>query len=199
MTGPGQGSRRFTIADGMALIAATAAGIAVSSRVSPDAWREPWSALSTWKAAVNFAAISITMAMPCLIAWTVAVPLLRMRDGLPRWRRAARRPGIAACLSVWLSLPAVTAILLGCQVYARGFERFWDRLQGIGAPSLVMEVLIVASPMVGLSVAIAWGLQAIQGRWRAEVTWTDRAGRVLGTFWIIIVPVVIVDLIVKSA
>lgn len=35
------------------------------------------------------------------------------------------------------------------------------------------------------SVAATWGVVALAGRWRSEPTWLDRAGRVLGGYWVV--------------
>lgn len=43
--------------------------------------------------------------------------------------------------------------------------------------------------MIGLAVACGWMLLLVSGRWRPERSWIDRAGRVLGWFWIAILPV----------
>jgi hypothetical protein len=36
----------------------------------------------------------------------------------------------------------------------------------------------------GLAVAAAWMALLLTGRWRAEPSWIDRAGRILGVLWI---------------
>ena len=199
MADAGQGGRRLSIADGMILIAATAVGIALSGRIRPEAWNKPWPALGSWKAAINFASVTTLMGLPCLIAWTLTMPLLRMRGGFQSWRRVARRPGMAACLLVWLSLPLSVGLILGGQVYSSGIARFRSRLDLYGAASVLTEILWTASPLIGWGVAMGWGLQAIQGRWRAEPTWTDRAGRALGTIWIGIASVILTAMIVQMS
>src|SRR5262249_5094811 len=42
--------------------------------------------------------------------------------------------------------------------------------------------------MIGVSVGSSWVLLPVSGRWRPEPTWIARAGRVLGWFWIAILP-----------
>ena len=194
-----QGGRRFTIADGMILIAATAAGIALSGRIRPEVWSNPRVQFDSWKAALYFASVTMLMGLPCLIAWTLTIPLLRIRGGFQSWRRVARRPGMAACLLVWLSLPLSVGLILGGQVYSSGIARFRSRVDLYGAASVLMEILWTASPLIGWGVAMGWSLQAIQGRWRAEPTWTDRAGRALGTIWIGIAAVIVVNMIVSMS
>lgn len=194
-----QGGRRFSIADGMILIAATAAGIALSGRIRPDVWNKPRVQFDSWKAAIHFASVTMLMGLPCLIAWTLTIPLLRMRGGFSRWRRVARRPGMAACLSVWLSLTPSVALILAGQVYSSGIAGFQTRINLYGAAGVLMEILWTAAPLIGWGVAMGWGLQAIQGRWRAEPTWTDRAGRALGTIWIGIAAVIMINMIVSMS
>lgn len=41
---------------------------------------------------------------------------------------------------------------------------------------------------IGHAIVAAWSILAISGRWKAEPTWTDRLGRVLGATWIILLP-----------
>ena len=41
---------------------------------------------------------------------------------------------------------------------------------------------------IGCAVLVAWTIQAIGGRWRPEPSWIDRAGRLLGAFWIMTTP-----------
>ncbi len=45
----------------------------------------------------------------------------------------------------------------------------------------VFDDLVAAA---GLSVAVAWMIQALTGPWRRSADWVDRLGRSLGGLWI---------------
>ena len=42
--------------------------------------------------------------------------------------------------------------------------------------------------MIGTAIAASWILLLVSGQWRPERSWIDRAGRVLGWFWIAALP-----------
>jgi hypothetical protein len=42
--------------------------------------------------------------------------------------------------------------------------------------------------MIGVAVAMGWILLLVSGRWRGERSRINRTGRVLGWFWIILLP-----------
>ena len=68
--------------------------------------------------------------------------------------------------------------------------RLFNYLSVVGVHSIdftSMELQLVPSE-IGGGVAAAWTIQAIGGRWRPEPTWIDRAGRLLGAFWIVTTP-----------
>ena len=106
--------RRFGVADGLILVAATAIGLAASRAITPD----ELTLQATWEAGldppqggwsllfiVQFACILIDVAViPSLAAWTIACLALRLRGPRPPWRRLARRPGMVACLAATLAL-----------------------------------------------------------------------------------------------
>ncbi len=187
MSRTGQGSRRFTIADGMILVAATAAGLAWIGRVLPTMtgnWPQAGSSFDrAWMLAVGGTAL----ALPCVLAWTVAVLVLRLRGPRPSWRRIVRQPGAVACLAASLGLLAASVLMASVIAYlwmsGRWSGASWKDLAGT-----LLEWEGLASPFVGVGVAISWAMLAIEGRWRSERGWIDRAGRALGLFWIITIP-----------
>jgi hypothetical protein len=42
--------------------------------------------------------------------------------------------------------------------------------------------------MIGAAIAASWTFLLVSGRWRPERSWIDRAGRALGWFWILTLP-----------
>jgi hypothetical protein len=116
---------------------------------------------------------------PFLVSTTVAVFIFRLRPPLPAWRRLRRQPGWVACVSAL----SVALFFLA--------ETFGRRLihDTIGQRVLIMANSFAAQLAVtlretGLAVAAAWMTLLLTGRWRAELSWIDRAGRILGVLWI---------------
>jgi hypothetical protein len=40
--------------------------------------------------------------------------------------------------------------------------------------------------MPGLAVTVAWSTLALSGRWQPEPNWLDRAGRLVGSVWVVL-------------
>jgi hypothetical protein len=71
----------------------------------------------------------------------------------------------------------------------RGDSPGIDR-QGSSRCRIASATISSISSAIGTSMAVAaaWLLLAASGRWRSEPGWLDGLGRVLGTFWIAIIP-----------
>lgn len=174
-------TRPFTIADGMILIAATALATAWIAR----AWRllgDQQSSLAddVW----GYALIAIIAALPFLVVWTMAMVVLSARKPRPVWWRASREPGasasLAAALSLVVSMPIITAIVLISVMRTRTS----DEVRGL-LPVVFLQFLSMAAPLVGFVVLMTWSLMGVQNGWRCKATWIDRLGRVLGFLWIV--------------
>ena len=182
--------RRFTIADGMILIAATACGLAWTGRV----WRGFKLATPTptgsWLWFCDRGELALVMTLPCLLFLTIAVAILRVRRPRPSWRRIARQPGMTALMAALLFLPvALPPIVLfadfSYQMRNPG-KSFWvEDETWADLPIALFVFLMFAIPAPGIAVIVAWTMLAVQGRWRNEPSWIDRAGRVLGVTWIL--------------
>ena len=65
----------------------------------------------------------------------------------------------------------------------------------VDAAALATDLLLLLSHHVlvkadaGGAVALVWLVVAGGGRWLPEPTWVDRAGRVLGVTWLVLMPV----------
>src|SRR4051794_4601114 len=94
--------RRFTVTDGMVLIAATAVGLA-SARALARLDETTFGPDRIWSDAVGSA---YSVAFCLCLAWSFALPLLRLRQPRPRFRDLFRQHGFAACVAV-----ALTSIL----------------------------------------------------------------------------------------
>ncbi len=167
--------RKFTILDGMILVAAIACGFAIH-RAIPD--MSGWGILGENWLGRN-ARDSIRAALPFLLMLTLGTLVMRLRRPRPRWRALARQPGTAACCAT------VVPIALHIGLYAdqsrirpgndalMGYPWFWSLVES-GAAS------------AGLWVLAAWLAMAISGRRRPERSWIDRLGRIVGLGWLLL-------------
>jgi hypothetical protein len=180
--------RRFTLSDGMALIAATAAGFALSrewSRMN-DRWN---GAAIDWGLLPSLAPLSreVVLGWPAVTVVTAALVLLRLRPPRPRRRRLFAPPGVVACVV------ATCVVVLDLADHAiRMIEdyRQYPQAQHVAARWYEVEMRAfstVASTSVGYAVAAAWIAMALARRWRPERSWIDRAGIVVGCLWIALV------------
>lgn len=156
---------RFTLQDGMILIAGTAVGGSLARELilmsgqwyGRFAGREP---------------IGILAASHLLYGWTLGLlgcqACRRGRLG----RRAARWPGTAACLAVFLAsmfnLLYFWLIGLARTGYARSF----------------LAVSVTRPLSIAAGVAVAWSVLLVGGRWKPSHAWPDRLGRLLGWAWL---------------
>lgn len=156
---------RFTLQDGMILIAGTALGASMArdylmldgQGYGRFAAREP---------------IGILATSHVLYGWSLALlgcqACRRGRLG----RRVARWPGTAACLAVFLvslfNLVYFWTIGLARTGYARSF----------------LAVSVTRPQSMAGAITVAWSVLLVSGRWRSSRAWPDRVGRLLGWAWI---------------
>src|SRR5690242_18723380 len=106
--------RRFTLLDGMTLIAATALAIAWERPFLPRIVQNfrrftSWTAWETWEGGV----MTLMTLLPFVALWTLALILLRLRRPRPALRRLARQPGATACLTAAIGLAVAAANIVG--------------------------------------------------------------------------------------
>jgi len=175
--------RPFTIGDSMALVAATALGLAL------DRWRTTELVLSSDGATgVSIGASHwlhvLNNGHPSCFVVTLALVLIPLRWMRPHSseRRLIRQPGAVACLAIIGTIAVNIAILLlgGAinawthrpdsprTVYSNWY--YWDQ-----------AVRWVPKGVIG-----AWAALALGGRWSPEKSWIDRLGTALGLYWIAI-------------
>jgi hypothetical protein len=141
---------------------------------------------------------AILAVLPVPVLWSIALFGLRLRRPRPDLRRLVREPGFVATGAVTL---VVAVRLAGFLVLiARTFGRttlgalydVWAMafFRGPIDVATLYNSVYFASSAIGTSMAVAaaWLLLAVSGRWRSEPGWLDGLGRVLGTFWIAIIP-----------
>ena len=171
---PGPRRRRFTLADGMILVAASAIGIALI-RVSQAS-----GPIFDSNAAIEYLYASAWV--PCL--WTASMVLVGVRGPCPGRRRLARSPGWMACLGASfgaMTLAVENGAFYGLSRIAWG-PSMWS--SDLGHWAWLTTRALWAGP--GLMVAATWMTLAVGGRWRPERIWTERVGLALGTYWLLL-------------
>ena len=167
---PTQRSRRFSVLDGMILIAGVAFGLAIlkfmPSVEIPDNGTQP--ALRSW---VNDS-FSLSLYGP-----TMALMLVRLRRPRPILRRLIRQPGFAACV----------AVLTSSVFYDAACLMEWSRSQSVLFDDVLYDLVFSASMATEKSVPailIIWSSLLLTRKWRPEPSWIDRLGRLLAVLWI---------------
>jgi hypothetical protein len=187
---PAPRCRPFTVLDAMILVAATAGGLALI-RVLEDPhdwwdWRDIFHPGSRSISAI-FDSINSALLKIVEPAWmlTLALACLHFRKPWPKPRRLAREPGFVACGAVLIaSALRVLGALLGSLELAASqpgartdvgiFATAWETTAGD------------TWPWLGLTVASVWGLLVVTQTLRPQRNWIDRAGRILGGYWLAI-------------
>jgi hypothetical protein len=158
--------RRFTLMDGLILVAATAIGLALDrASVALFSFRNPpireWTETCSW----------------VVLSWTCVIGLLGLLPPrLPR-RRLFRQPSMAASSAAW------TACVLNVCWYIPIGIREWRNGNTL---KYVLKVALDSASdpaVVSIAIAIAWSALMLSGSWRPEPSWLDRFGRALGIIW----------------
>jgi hypothetical protein len=166
----GSRGRRFTIFDAMALVAATALGLAfarhVESPISLPGTRYDFLLYWPWSEGPS----SIAM------AWTLALVLLQLFHSRG-WRTTSIvEPGSIACVA------SLAAMVLGAGRLA--VVDLLDRNPSSLAIFPAENYWDYATDHIPETVAGAWLSLRLGGRWSAVPSWIDRTGRLLGFYWI---------------
>jgi hypothetical protein len=197
--------RRFLLSDAIAPVLATAIGLTVVrpyyATMKLLDWTPPIPHAAPFNGWIKGLWGCLVLAAPLAMAWTLAILALRLRHPRDRWTRLVRQPGLvaglmAASVLAWrlVGFATMCARLIGrptvniLTVRSRALSGSW----GGGWPpdNLLFETDHYLDTMatIGVAVASSWILLLASGRWRAEASWIDRAGRVLGWFWIATLP-----------
>jgi hypothetical protein len=185
--------RTFTLVDAMALVAATAVGIAGTQH----GWKY-WSYAWFWNLDRGWTADAIlrrfptllALGLPALLVFTATILALRLRHPRPTFRRLFFQPGTAACVAALLVVAVETAghVVATLQFnYSRGYLdkylEFVSTYSGFFGEFATIVLVRMPNP-VGHAVMATWVILLLSGRWRSEPTWIDRAGRILGFAWL---------------
>ncbi|WP_165234080.1 hypothetical protein [Aquisphaera insulae] len=119
--------------------------------------------------------------VPLFAWWSVATLALGFipREGRRTWRRPGLVPGMAVLLSAGRFLIEMAATNLRDR--RRPPADLWQWLQLVAPRPTTLPPI---THTVGLTVAATWFALWIAGWWHPAATWNDRAGRVLGLYWI---------------
>jgi hypothetical protein len=167
--------RRLTMLDILVLVAATAVGLA-SARLYPAGQdlRDSTHPLNDRIIYSIYLASNVTV--PFLLAWSVADLILCFRGPRLPLRRLARQPGaIAAFVATAVGVFHLAMDIASVASHPRYAMPFVARVK-----MMICNVPMVIAP----GVFGAWMTLALCGLWRADRSWLDRFGRVLGLAWI---------------
>jgi hypothetical protein len=175
---PDNSPRRFTIADGMVLVAATAVGSLMTRAYMPGFYR--MMGFSSFRSFADPTGLKRSFSWAfgppsCMVAaWMVAAIPLRLRRPSPGRRGLSRQPGFVACAAAAGSL-AAGLLWVWSMRHRPGFQR----------PDSFEQAWLSTTHWTASAVAGAWLTLLLNRRWRAEPSWIDRFGRLLGLYWIV--------------
>jgi hypothetical protein len=166
--------RRLTLLDALILIVPLAVGLSLTrSYVGSDPVRvhrlgapPPW--LRTYLSAEFLRSVGSRFASMAMLGLLV----IRLRRPRPDLRRLSRQPGAVACAAAVTAMAADGAVVLA-----------WAIFRTVPIP-VAVDFWRMFAWRIGPAVVGAWTALALGGRWRAEKSWIDRAGRFLGAFWV---------------
>lgn len=174
---------RFTVLDGMILIAATGVGIAWTRAYFEGHLRPTWNARGALpqRHALN----ALLAALPLLTCWSVGLFACQLRGG--RWQVAAtiRRASTLAPAVISAILLAEVSLMLLVRGIGLAIPT-WDanfRLAQPNAPSYVVAFRLAGA---GLIVGLARVIRACFPPVVGPVGWIDRIGLVAEVAWILI-------------
>jgi hypothetical protein len=164
--------RKFTILDGMILVAVTAFGLAwnVASEKNSFTYNYVFNQGFPILRALNSA---MWIFQAHLILWSLAIGAIGLFGPRRLLRDKVKQPGLAACWAASL------AIL---------FKAAWYlpfRLQQDRGNVLTGGLMIQTFEEGMFAVVGAWMVLAVSGLWEPRRDWIDRVGRVLGVLWIV--------------
>lgn len=156
-----QPRRRFTIVDGMVLVAATAFGLA-GNRLVISGGMTPFEAIT-----------------PCLLAWTFAVLALNLLKPKRNFRLLARKFGFIAC-----AVSPVGLLLAANEMFYDYVNKYYIRppFQDFFFVSIMYDT----EGVNGSLVAGSWVALFLCGHRKMRADWLEWLGRVLGLLWVVL-------------
>jgi hypothetical protein len=119
--------------------------------------------------------------VPLFVWWSIAILALGLLPckGRRIWRRLGIVPGVVVLL--FTARNVIESAVLGLRWRGRMPLEFWWLLR-LATPT--PATLVTISHSAGMAVASTWLALRIGGWWHPAPTWSDRAGRALGCYWI---------------
>jgi hypothetical protein len=172
--------RPFTLGDLMGLVAAVALGISldrwrVAETTAPPGVGRSGIRASHWISVLEFGRPSCYVVALAL----VLIPLRWIRPRPPA-SGVLRQPGAVACLATLGTIVANVALLnLGRAIQA-------STRRGSSPPVIFTHQYYWYWATEGIPLAIlgTWVALRLGGRWSPEASWIDRAGRLVGFYWV---------------
>jgi hypothetical protein len=183
--------RRLTVLDAVALVAATAFGLAWGQAAWPslaDGWFIPprggWSMLAALAAVPH----ALLMTFSLLVSFTLCLLPLRLIRPRPHPRRLPLQPGTAACVAAAIALVLEGVSLLADYVsYVQLRGNSWTDFveeKPFGA-FVYLKLASEAAPAAGGAILSAWAILWLGRRCRTAPDWVEWAGRIVGILWLV--------------
>jgi hypothetical protein len=182
--------RRFTLLDGMILVAATACGLAVDRAIQSSLHLKNGDLFGTIAELLgdrDFADLGnviLLFSVPVVASLNLALIPLGLLKPRPRVRRLACRPGWMAACAVALALVFESVVLV---VLADS---------GQCGPDPIGDLLFLIPMLVLPAILGAWLTLALGRCWCPEPSWLDRLGRALALCWFVLAILAIVGMTV---
>ncbi len=174
---------RFTVLDGMILIAATGVGIAWTRAYFEGHLRPTWNARGALpqRHALN----AVLAALPLLACWSVGLFACQLRGG--RWQVAEtiRRASTLAPVVISALLLAELTLMLLVRGIGLAIPN-WDANFRLAQPSALSYLLAFRLAGAGLIVGLARIIRACFPPSVGPVDWIDRLGLVAEAAWILV-------------
>jgi hypothetical protein len=193
----GPSPRRLTLKGAMALIAATAVGLALVrySQLRYFAWQEPANPDKLVYHTLLRIGYVLYGSLPVLYTLCAVVVLAGLRGTRPCRQEFSVRPGLAACTATLVA--SLAACVFRWLNYAVGSspgvlwskhpfdvliatapDQFWS-------PKAVDVIFMSAGQAAMPAILAVWMLQRLCGLWKPIREWPDRLGRALGCIFLL--------------
>lgn len=173
--------RPFTLRDGIVIVVVAA----ISTWLSRDElapWLQKlstinWRGMSGYQMLARYNAASLTFRLtePLIAVLTLALVMLRLVHPRPNLRRLYNQPGFSANVAATLAI-----LITGATKYAGSAMDQWS----LWPAKVSATTLLPHGLEPGIAVSAAWMLLLVGKRWRAEPSWIDRFGSLVGGLWI---------------
>jgi hypothetical protein len=199
MTAP----RKFLLSHALVLVGATAVGFFVARPFYAVTTFDPTPPVPDASGFTGWVGVlwdCLVIASPILMAWTLVVLGFALWPPRQRLRELLRQPGFVAGMAAAFVLLVRLGGFATMWLRVSGQEKLWimsvrrtgggGALMGWPPGNLLFETdhFLGTLALIGVSVAACWIFLLASGAWRSERGWIDRAGRLLGWFWIAMLP-----------